>query len=61
MEVWFPKAYVLGKELREEAIGKQNRYKRLAKRIYTVFRGREPWIPVSESWRAKYFEEMTQV
>ena len=26
-----------------------------------VFRGREPWIPVNENWRAKYFEEMTQV
>src|SRR6266498_2657719 len=61
LEDWFPKAYVLEKELRGEAIGAQNRYKRLAKRIYTVFRGREPWIPVNESWQAKYFEEMTQV
>ena len=26
-----------------------------------VFREREPWIPVNENWRAKYFEEMTQV
>src|SRR6266498_908043 len=58
---WFPKAYVLGKELRREAIGEQNRHKRLAKRVYTVFRGREPWIAVNESWRAKYFEEITQV
>src|SRR6266542_3585650 len=61
LEDWFLKAYALGKELRGEAIGEQNRYKRLAKRIYAVFRGREPWIPVNESWRAKYFEKMTQV
>ncbi len=60
LEDWFPKAYALRKELRGEVIGEQNRHKRLAKRIYTVFRGREPWIPVNESWRAKYFEEMTQ-
>src|SRR6266540_2692836 len=61
LENWFPKAYELGKELRGEAIGEQNRHKRLAKRIYTVFRGREPWIAVNENWRAKYFEKMTQV
>src|SRR6266542_6987298 len=53
--------YALGKEIRGEAIGDQNRHKRLAKRIYTVFREREPWIAVSENWRAKYFEKMTQV
>ena len=41
LEDWFPKAYALGKEMREEAIGEQNRHKRLVKRIYTVFRGRE--------------------
>src|SRR6266542_6534041 len=61
LEDWFPKAYVLGKEIRGEAIGEQNRHKRLVKRIYTVFRGRELWIPVNESWRAKYFEKITQV
>src|SRR6266540_280475 len=61
LEDWFLKVYVLGKELRGEAIGEQNRHKRLAKRVYTVFRGREPWIAVNESWRAKYFEEITQV
>ncbi len=61
LEDWFPKAYALGKELRGEAIGEQNRHKRLAKRVYTVFRGREPWIAVNESWRAKYFKEITQV
>src|SRR6266542_7165179 len=61
IEDWFPKTYALGKELRGEVIGEQNRHKRLAKRIYMVFRGREPWIAVNESWRAKYFEEMTQV
>ncbi len=41
LEDWFPKAYALGKELRGEAIGDQNRHKRLAKRIYKVFRRRE--------------------
>ncbi len=61
LEAWFPKAYALGKELRGETIGEQNRHKRLAKRIYMIFRGREPWIPVNKNWRAKYFEEMTQV
>src|SRR6266498_2288372 len=61
LEDWFPKAYALGKELRGEAIGDQNRHKRLTRRVYMVFRGREPWIPVNESWRAKYFEEITQV
>src|SRR6266545_4021342 len=61
LEDWFPKAYALGKELRGEAISEQNRHKRLAKRIYTVFREREPWIPVNENWRVKYFEKMTQV
>src|SRR6266511_1637025 len=61
LEDWFTKAYGLGKELRGEAIGEQNRHKRLARRVFMVFRGREPWIPVSENWRAKYFEEMTQV
>src|SRR6266498_2915770 len=41
LEDWFPKAYALEKELREEAIGDRNRHKRLAKRVYTVFRERE--------------------
>ena len=41
LEDWFPKAFTLKKELRGEAISKSNRHKRLAKRIYTVFRGRE--------------------
>src|SRR6266540_6486930 len=61
LEDWFPKAYALGKELRREAIGERNRHKRLARRIYMVFRGRVPWIPVNENWQAKYFKEMTQV
>src|SRR6266496_6083791 len=61
LEDWFPKAYTLGKEIRGEALGEQNRHKRLARRIYTVFRGRESWILVNENWQAKYFEEMTQV
>src|SRR6266498_5440841 len=61
LEAWFPKAYALGKELRGETIGEQNRHKRLAKRIFIVFRGREPWIPVNENWQAKYFEKITQV
>jgi len=49
LEDWFPKAYALGKKLRGEAIGDRNRHKRLAKKVYLVFRGREPWIPVNES------------
>ena len=61
LEDWFPKAYALRKELRGKAIGEQNKHKKLARRIYMVFRGRELWIPVNEGWRAKYFEEMTQV
>src|SRR6266511_3219219 len=61
LEAWFPKAFALGKELRGEVIGERNRHKRLAKRIFTVFRGREPWIPVNENWWAKYFEKITQV
>ncbi len=35
LEDWFSKAFVLGKELRGEAISDRNRHKRLAKRIYT--------------------------
>ena len=42
-------------------MGDRNRHKRLAKKVYMVFKGREPQISVNESWRAKYFEEMTQV
>src|SRR6266498_3831015 len=61
LEDWFPKAYTLGKEIRGEAIGDQNKHKRLAKRIYMVFKGRKPWISVNENWQTKYFEEMTQV
>src|SRR6266508_4042481 len=53
--------YALGKELRGEAMGDQNRHKRLAKKVYLVFRERELWIPVNENWWAKYFEEITQV
>ena len=33
----------------------------MAKRVYTLFRGREPWITVNEKWQAKYFEKLTQV
>src|SRR6266542_879940 len=33
----------------------------MAKWVYTLFRGREPWIAINEKWRAKYFEELTQV
>jgi len=42
--------FALGKELREETIGESNRHKRLAKRVYTVFKGRELWILMNESW-----------
>ena len=61
LEDWFLKAYALGKELREKAIGDQNKHKRLAKKVYLVFRGRESWILVNENWRAKYFGEIIQV
>ena len=47
--------------MRGEVLGEANQHKRMAKRVYTLFRGREPWIAVNEKWRAKYFEELTQV
>src|SRR6266542_2856216 len=47
--------------MRGEVLGDLNWHKRMAKRVYTLFRGREPWIAVNEKWRAKYFEELTQV
>ncbi len=61
LEEWFPKVYALGKELRGEAMGERNRHKRLAKKVYLVFKRREPWIPVNEKWWTKYFEKITQV
>src|SRR6266511_864355 len=61
LEEWLPKAFALGKEMRGEVLGDANRHKRMAKWVYTLFRGREPWIAVNEKWRAKYFEELTQV
>src|SRR6266542_2041976 len=61
LEEWLPKAFALGKEMRGEVLGDSNRHKRMAKRVYTLFRGREPWIAVNEKWRVKYFEELTQV
>src|SRR6266498_2454159 len=61
LEEWLPKAFALGKEMRGEVLDDSNRHKRIAKRIYTLFRGREPWIVVNEKWRAKYFEELTQI
>src|SRR6266540_3524557 len=61
LEEWLPKAFALGKEMRGEVLGDANWHKRMAKRVYTLFRGREPWIAVNEKWRAKYFEELTQV
>src|SRR6266511_3650593 len=61
LEEWLPKAFALGKEMRGEVLGDSNRHMRTAKRVYTLFRGREPWIVINEKWRAKYFEELTQV
>src|SRR6266508_375717 len=61
LEEWLPKAFALGKEMRGKVLGDSNRHKRMAKRIYTLFQGREPWIAVNEKWWAKYFEELTQV
>src|SRR6266508_4370279 len=61
LKEWLPKAFALGKEMRGKVLGNSNRHKRMAKRVYTLFRGREPWIAVNEKWRAKNFEELTQV
>ena len=61
MEEWLPKAFALGKEMRGEVLNDSNRHKRMAKRVYTLFRGRESWIAINEKWWAKYFEELTQV
>src|SRR6266540_5631441 len=47
--------------MRGKVLGDSNRHKRMAKRIYTLFQGRESWITVNEKWWAKYFEELTQV
>ena len=47
--------------MRGEVLDDSNWHKRMAKRIYTLFRKREPWIVVNEKWRAKYFEKLTQV
>src|SRR6266498_3047695 len=47
--------------MRGKVIGDSNRYKRMAKRVYTLFRRRKPWIAVNEKWQAKYFKELTQV
>src|SRR6266511_123944 len=61
LEEWLPKAFAVGKEMRGEVLVDSNRHKRMAKRVYTLFRGREPWIAINEKWRAKYFEDLTQV
>ena len=61
LEEWFPKAFALGKEMRGKVLGEANQHKRMAKRVYTLFRERESWIAVNEKWWAKYFEELTQV
>src|SRR6266540_3901122 len=47
--------------MRGEVLGDANRHKRTAKRVYTLFREKEPWIATNEKWRAKYFEKLTQV
>src|SRR6266540_2024869 len=47
--------------MRDEVLGDSNWHKRMAKRVYTLFRGRELWVAVNEKWWAKYFEELTQV
>ncbi len=44
-----------------EVLDDSNRHKRMAKRIYMLFRERELWITVNKKWWAKYFEELTQV
>jgi len=47
--------------MRGEVLGEVNWHKRMVKRIYMLFQGREFWIVVNEKWQAKYFEELTQV
>src|SRR6266511_3826909 len=47
--------------MRDKVLGDLNWHKRIAKRVYTLFRERESWIAVNEKWWAKYFEELTQV
>ncbi len=47
--------------MRGEVLGDSNWHKRMAKQVYTLFQRRESWIAVNEKWRAKYFEELTQV
>ena len=42
LEEWLSKAFALEKEMRGEVLGDLNRHKRMAKRIYTLFREREP-------------------
>ncbi len=52
---------MLRNKLRRESINKNNRYKRLTKWIYMVFRKKEPQIFINESWQTKYFKKLTQV
>ncbi len=61
LKEWLLKAFALGKEMWGEFLSETNWHKRMAKRIYTLFRERKPWIAVNEKWWAKYFEELTQV
>ena len=61
LEEWLLKAFALGKDMWGEVLSDLNWHKKMAKRIYMLFREREPWIAVNEKWRAKYFEELTQV
>src|SRR6266542_3081236 len=56
LEEWLPKAYALGKEMRGEVLGDSNRHKRMAKRVYTLFRRREPWIAVQSTLDTTNFD-----
>ncbi len=44
LEDQFLKAFALKKELKGEVISESNWHKRLAKRIYMIFRGREQYL-----------------
>ncbi len=45
--------------MRGEVLREANWHKRMAKRVYTLFRGRELWIAINEKWQTKYFKELT--
>ena len=61
IEDQFLKAFALRKEMRDKVLGETNWHKRMAKRVFAVFRGRESQILINEKWWIKYFEKLTQI